>query len=108
MRLLNASKDAAKAGTKIPDEYKKAKYGRGKRWAVQWREQVDGVPTLRAKNFERKTDAEAYATAISDDQLSGRYINVDDLTAHSRMRAESGGQASITPEHPAPTNTTIC
>ena len=79
VRLLNASKDAAKAGTKIPDEYKKAKYGRGKRWAVQWREQVDGVPTLRAKNFERKTDAEAYATAISDDQLSGRYINVDDL-----------------------------
>ncbi|WP_195215063.1 tyrosine-type recombinase/integrase [Bifidobacterium breve] len=77
IRLLNASKDAAKAGPKIPDKYKKAKYGRGKRWAVQWYETVNGERKLRAKNFERKIDAETYATAVSDDKLSGRYVNVD-------------------------------
>lgn len=78
-RLLNASAGhPERAADKIPDDYKLAKYGKGKRWVVCWYETVDDRQRERNRSFEKKTDAEKFATAISDDQYSGRYINEAD------------------------------
>lgn len=78
-RLLNsAAGHPERVADRIPDIYKLANYGRGKRWVVCWYENQDGVRRERNKSFERKADAEKARTAIEDDQYAGRYINEED------------------------------
>nr|WP_236034458.1 site-specific integrase [Bifidobacterium saguinibicoloris] len=81
MRVLNACKSVERANEKIADRWKKAEFGKGMRWLVQWYEHEDGEESrgrLRSKSFKTRDEAEAYRTAVSDDQYSGRYINKDD------------------------------
>ncbi|PWG59681.1 tyrosine-type recombinase/integrase [Bifidobacterium catulorum] len=76
-RALANSKDSSKAN--VPDEYKTADFGRGKRWQIKWFEtDAYGRRRVRSRSFTKKKDAELYQTAISDEQLSGKYINQDD------------------------------
>ncbi|WP_163229084.1 tyrosine-type recombinase/integrase [Bifidobacterium aerophilum] len=74
-RLLNAAKYPERVACRIPERYRKARFGRGKRWRVQWFEN-GGRKTGRS--FAAKKDAEKMVSAISDDQYSGRYINEAD------------------------------
>lgn len=77
-RALNAAKnDPMKA--KVPQEYRSADYGKGKRWRVSWiEEQNDGKPRRRRESFSSLQDAEKRRTELADDYYSGRYISKDD------------------------------
>lgn len=54
--------------------HRRARYGQGSRWLVRWR---DPEGAQRKKSFERKPDAENYATRVENDMLSGFYISPD-------------------------------
>lgn len=55
----------------LPEQFRTVKYGRGKRWRVAWHEDTK----QRAKLFDTKKDAEAFATELDDDIRMGRYID---------------------------------
>lgn len=75
-RRLNASRDPLKA--KIPDQYKSVRYGQGKRWRVQWFEtDANGKRRKASSSVETRADAERLVTRISSDQLTGRYVTVE-------------------------------
>lgn len=78
-RMLNASRSVQRAGERIPDRYKSARFGQGKRWLVQWFE-IDGggKRVKRGRTFDDKGAAERYVSSVSNDQLSGRYVNTED------------------------------
>lgn len=64
---------------KVPEAYRTAVYGTGKRWRVNWYETSgDGKKHLRAKNFALKTEAAAEQAALEDDLRSSRYISPSD------------------------------
>ena len=59
----------------LPDLFKTAKYGRGKRWRVGWYEEDGGKKTQRAQLFDTKKDAEAFAAELEDDIRQSRYTD---------------------------------
>lgn len=69
-KLLRAS-DPETAG--IPYIYRTAKFGRGARWRVVWH--VDGKRFERV--FQRKTDADAFASKLEADARRGEMVNPD-------------------------------
>lgn len=77
-RALNAARnDPMRA--KVPQEYRSADYGKGKRWRVSWIEvQADGTCRRRRESFSLQEDAEKRRTELADDYYSGRYVNKDD------------------------------
>lgn len=76
-RALPNVKDPFKSN--VPDEFRAKDYGRGKRWQVKWFEfKQNGGYRTRSASFSKKEEAEQQVIAVSDDQLSGRYINLDD------------------------------
>ncbi|MBT1167005.1 tyrosine-type recombinase/integrase [Bifidobacterium simiarum] len=78
-RLVNSAADnPGRVVGRIPAEWRLAKFGRGRRWVLCWYELVDGRRVERNRSFATKTEAERARTAISDDQYSGRYVNVED------------------------------
>jgi integrase len=48
------------------------RYGVGKRWRVRYR---DPAGVQRAKSFQRKKDAEAYAESVGTDMRTGSYVD---------------------------------
>lgn len=60
---------------KLPEQFRTAKWGSGKRWRVSWYEQQDGRQIQRAKLFDAKKHAEALKAELEDDIRSGRYID---------------------------------
>lgn len=64
---------------KVPDRFKTARYGEGKRWRVSWwGTEAGGSRKRRSRAFAAKVDAESYAAAMEDDIRSGRYVNPAD------------------------------
>lgn len=59
----------------LPDHFRTARYGRGKRWRVGWYETVNGLEKMRSKSFDVKGRAEAFASELEDDIRSGRYVD---------------------------------
>lgn len=59
----------------LPEEFRSAKYGRGKRWRVGWYEEQDGRRVQRAQVFDAKKDAESLVAELEDDIRTGRYID---------------------------------
>lgn len=77
MRKLAATRDPF--AIDFPDQFKTKEYGRGKRWRVRWFEtDSDGRKHWASKSFDKKSDAEAKLAEVSDEQMSGRYINRSD------------------------------
>lgn len=71
-RALSQSHDPLKA--RVPEEYRLARYGRGKRWRCRWYQPtVDGGKRQAVKAFESRADADAFAAAMEDDVRRGRY-----------------------------------
>lgn len=88
---LARSRDPFKAN--VPDEFRKAKYGKGRRWLVRWFETTnDGKRRAKTKSFANKADAEREAAALNDDLLSGRYINSEN---QSRTFAQAAQEWSM-------------
>lgn len=56
----------------LAPEYQSAKYGKGKRWLVQWR---GDDHKLKSESFDTKSDAESRQAELEDDQRSGRYVD---------------------------------
>ena len=54
----------------LPDHFRTARFGTGKRWRVGWYE-PDGRE--RGRLFPTKSDAEAYVSELEDDLRAGRY-----------------------------------
>lgn len=64
---------------RVPREYRTARYGKGKRWRVNWRvARPDGVVRKTTKAFADYKDAEAFVAAMEDDIRAGRYIDPRD------------------------------
>ena len=63
------------AQAKVPERFKTAKYGRGRRWTVRWR---DETGRQRSRCFTEQRDAEAYVAELEDDIRSGRYADPRD------------------------------
>lgn len=57
---------------KLPEHFRTKRFGRGKRWRLNWLE-TDG--TRRTASYGTKAAAEAAAAALEDDLRSGRYVN---------------------------------
>ena len=72
-RYVKAANDLSvqTAAEKIPTEWKTARFGRGRRWRVGWRE-PDG--RQRTESFERKKDAEQFAERINTAFAGNTYI----------------------------------
>lgn len=54
----------------LPEHFRTARYGTGKRWRVGWYER-DG--RTRTRHFEAKADAERYQAELEDNLRTGRY-----------------------------------
>lgn len=88
---LARARDPFKAN--VPDGFRKAKYGKGRRWLVRWFETTnDGKKRAKTKSFANKADAEKEAAALNDDLLSGRYINSEN---QSRTFAQAAREWSL-------------
>lgn len=61
-----------KAIRSLPEHFRTARFGTGRRWLVGWYE-PDG--TARTRSFTKRTDADALAAELEDDMRSGRYID---------------------------------
>lgn len=61
-----------KAIRSMPEHFRTARFGTGRRWLVGWYE-PDG--TERTRSFAKRTDADALAAELEDDMRSGRYID---------------------------------
>lgn len=72
-RYIKAANDLsiATAAERIPTEWKTARFGRGRRWRVGWRE-PDG--RQRTESFEKKKDAERLAERVNTAFTGGSYI----------------------------------
>lgn len=57
-----------RAGTRV----RSARYGTGRRWQVRYR---DASGASRNRSFDRKVDAERFATSIGADLLRGEYVD---------------------------------
>ena len=75
---VSASSAQLKAITKLPEQFRTARFGRGKRWKVAWYESVQGKKTQRSKLFESKRDADELAASLEDDIRAGRYLRPED------------------------------
>lgn len=73
----------------IPEHFRTAKYGRGKRWRVAWYEEQDkGKRIQRAQLFAAKKDADAFAAELEDDIRMGRYVDPGKRTRTFREAAD--------------------
>lgn len=63
-----------KSISKLPEQFRTAKFGRGKRWKLAWYESVDGVKRQRSKLFDSKRDAEELQASLEEDIRVGRYL----------------------------------
>lgn len=64
---------------RVPQEYRTARYGKGKRWRVNWRAACpDGVTKKKTKAFSDYKNAESFVAAMEDDIRAGRYIDPRD------------------------------
>ncbi|QIK62310.1 site-specific integrase [Leucobacter viscericola] len=77
-----------KAITKLPERFRTARFGKGKRWAVGWYELAGGVKKQRRKLFESKRDAEELAASLEEDIRVGRYLQPEDQDRVFREVAE--------------------
>lgn len=68
-----------------------ARYGRGKRWVVRWRDQDD---SLHKRFFDRKTDAEQEASRIESDLARRTYLDprAGEITFHRYAERWLDGQ----------------
>ncbi|GAA3581323.1 hypothetical protein GCM10022198_00560 [Klugiella xanthotipulae] len=62
-----------RAITKLPAQFRTAKYGTGKRWKVTWHEDTDGTQRQRSRLFDLRRDADEYAASMEDDIRAGKY-----------------------------------
>lgn len=74
-----------KAIKSMPDHFRTARFGTGRRWLVGWYEH-DG--TSRTRSFAKRTEAEAFAAELEDDIRSGRYIDPDGRDRNFAAAAE--------------------
>ncbi|RRD61663.1 site-specific integrase [Leucobacter sp. OH1287] len=56
---------------RLPEHFRTEKYGIGKRWLLQWRENG----RIRSRSFDNRHDAEAEAAAIEDAIRTSRYAS---------------------------------
>lgn len=73
---------------KLPEQFRSAKYGRGKRWRVTWYEEQDGKKQERSQVFASKKDAEELQAELEDDIRTGRYIDPAQRTRTFRVASE--------------------
>ena len=59
----------------LEDKYKSPRFGKGKRWAVEWFDKTTGEKKKRTKSFAKRGDADAFQAELEDNQRSGRYID---------------------------------
>lgn len=59
----------------LPEHFRTARFGQGKRWSAGWYEPGVGGQKQRAKYFTRRSDAEAFIASLEDDIRSDRYID---------------------------------
>ena len=64
-----------KAIKTLPEHFRTAKYGRGKRWRLAWYEDQNGKQVQRAQLFATKKDAELMQAELEDDIRMGRYVD---------------------------------
>ncbi|MHA6797770.1 tyrosine-type recombinase/integrase [Bounagaea algeriensis] len=74
------------------------RYGKGSRWIVRWRD-PEGIQ--RGKSFTRKAEAEAFATQLDHNMMSGSYI---DPSAGKVLMADWAGQWLAAQAHVKPTS----
>ena len=74
-RKIAPSAAELKAITTLPQEFRSAKYGRGKRWKTTWHVEDGGEKNQRSRAFDTKKEAEAFAAELEDDIRRGRYID---------------------------------
>ncbi len=72
----------------LPEHFRTAKFGRGKRWRVSWYEDTAGRRIQRGQVFEAKKDAEELVAELEDDIRMGRYIDPNQKTRTVRDAAE--------------------
>ena len=60
---------------KLPEMFRSSKFGRGKRWQVCWHELVGGERKQRARSFDTKGEAAAFAAELEDSIRSGKYLD---------------------------------
>lgn len=70
----SASAAQLKSISKLPEAYRTARFGRGKRWKLAWYETVGGVKRQRSKLFDSKRDAEELRASLEEDIRVGRYL----------------------------------
>lgn len=69
---------------------RKSTYGQGARWQVSfYAERPDGTRAIRSRNFERKTDAEAFRTRTEHELRAGIYITPETLTRRFDAAAQA-------------------
>lgn len=69
---------------------RKAAYGKGVRWQVSfYAEQADGSRAIRSRNFERKSDADAFRTRTEHESRTGVYLVPEDLTRRFDIAAQA-------------------
>ena len=61
--------------TRLDEQFRTSKFGRGNRWSVQWRE--PDSKRLRERSFATKAAAETYRAELEDDVRSSRYLDPD-------------------------------
>lgn len=91
-RFIKAANDlsVSTAAKRIPTEWQTARFGRGRRWRVGWRE-PDG--RQRTESFDKKKDAEALAERINTAFTGNTYVSKD-LTEHTVADASDAWMAS--------------
>ena len=68
---LTASSQQRKSVRTIPEHFRTARWGRGKRWKVAWYEENK----QRSKLFDAKKNAEEFTAELEDDIRMGRYVD---------------------------------
>lgn len=63
---------------KVPDRWKSARFGKGKRWRCRWYTFEDGRYRQHSKSFVKHSEAEAFQADMENDIRLGHYINPHD------------------------------
>lgn len=70
-RALSKARDPFKAN--VPEQYRLARYGRGKRWSCRWFQPTAQGKIAKRKAFDKLEEAQEFQAAMEDDIRRGRY-----------------------------------
>lgn len=72
---ISATREQKRAMRSLPEHFRTKRWMTGKRWRVTWHEEGPNGPEQRARSFEGKMEADAFAAELEDDIRMGRYLD---------------------------------